>query len=92
MDAEKPTVKAMDPPVMPSHNPLPLSPSQQAQVRQVFYDRARRQCAEEIKGTGAFLRLGRPVVGEVGVASLAELVLPSHHLDINTLPPQTSTL
>lgn len=36
---------------MPSRNPLPLSASQEAQVRDIFYDRVRRQCADEIKGT-----------------------------------------
>lgn len=35
---------------MPSRNPLPLSASQEAQVRDIFYDRVRQQCAEEIKG------------------------------------------
>ncbi|KAH8899397.1 hypothetical protein GQ53DRAFT_741519 [Thozetella sp. PMI_491] len=34
---------------MPSRNPIPLSASQEAQVRDVFYARVRRQCAEEIK-------------------------------------------
>lgn len=35
---------------IPSRNPLPLSASQEAQVRDIFYDRVRQQCAEEIKG------------------------------------------
>ncbi|KAL2258324.1 hypothetical protein VTK26DRAFT_8393 [Humicola hyalothermophila] len=34
---------------MPSRNPLPLSASQEAQVRDVFYARVRRKCADEIK-------------------------------------------
>ncbi|PSR79805.1 cytochrome c oxidase biogenesis protein Cmc1 like-domain-containing protein, partial [Coniella lustricola] len=34
---------------MPSRNPLPLSASQEAQVRDIFYDRVRKQCADEIK-------------------------------------------
>ncbi|EGO52683.1 hypothetical protein NEUTE1DRAFT_72560 [Neurospora tetrasperma FGSC 2508] len=34
---------------MPSRNPLPLSASQEAQVRDIFYARVRRQCTEEIK-------------------------------------------
>ncbi|KAK3397844.1 cytochrome c oxidase biogenesis protein Cmc1 like-domain-containing protein [Sordaria brevicollis] len=34
---------------MPSKNPLPLSASQEAQVRDIFYARVRRQCTEEIK-------------------------------------------
>ncbi|KAI1806548.1 hypothetical protein F4811DRAFT_550783 [Daldinia bambusicola] len=34
---------------MPSRNPLPLSASQEAQVREVFNQRVRSQCAEEIQ-------------------------------------------
>ncbi|KAL2756753.1 hypothetical protein ACRALDRAFT_1075589 [Sodiomyces alcalophilus JCM 7366] len=34
---------------VPSRNPLPLSASQEAQVRDVFYARVRRSCADEIK-------------------------------------------
>ncbi|KAK3301046.1 uncharacterized protein B0H64DRAFT_428978 [Chaetomium fimeti] len=34
---------------MPSRNPLPLSASQEAQVRDIFYDRVRKMCAPEIK-------------------------------------------
>ena len=39
---------------MPSRNPLPLSASQEAQVRDVFYARVRRKCADEIKGVYCF--------------------------------------
>lgn len=35
---------------MPSRNPLPLSASQEAQVREIFHNRVRNQCAAEIKG------------------------------------------
>lgn len=35
---------------MPSKNPLPLSATQEAQVRDVYYARVRGLCAEEIKG------------------------------------------
>lgn len=35
---------------VPSRNPLPLSASQEAQVRDLFYARVRQQCADEIKG------------------------------------------
>ena len=35
---------------MPSRNPLPLSASQEAQVRDIFYARVRSQCGPEIKG------------------------------------------
>ncbi|KAI2469780.1 hypothetical protein F4781DRAFT_442314 [Annulohypoxylon bovei var. microspora] len=34
---------------MPSRNPLPLSASQEAQVREVFNERVRQLCSEEIK-------------------------------------------
>ncbi|KAI1657729.1 cytochrome c oxidase biogenesis protein Cmc1 like-domain-containing protein [Daldinia decipiens] len=34
---------------VPSRNPLPLSASQEAQVREVFNQRVRDQCADEIK-------------------------------------------
>ncbi|KLU88033.1 hypothetical protein MAPG_07020 [Magnaporthiopsis poae ATCC 64411] len=34
---------------MPSRNPIPLSASQEAQVREVFYARVRRLCQPEIK-------------------------------------------
>ncbi|CAK7198549.1 hypothetical protein SEUCBS139899_001212 [Sporothrix eucalyptigena] len=34
---------------MPSHNPLPLSASQEAQVRDLYYERVRQQCHAEIK-------------------------------------------
>ncbi|KAK4229116.1 cytochrome c oxidase biogenesis protein [Podospora fimiseda] len=37
------------PPVIPSRNPLPLSASQEAQVRDIFYARVRSRCSEEIK-------------------------------------------
>jgi COX assembly protein 1 len=35
---------------MPSRNPLPLSASQEAQVRDIFYARVRSHCGDEIKG------------------------------------------
>lgn len=35
---------------MPSHNPLPLSASQEAQVRDIYYERVKNKCHEEIKG------------------------------------------
>ncbi|KAK3330113.1 cytochrome c oxidase biogenesis protein Cmc1 like-domain-containing protein [Apodospora peruviana] len=34
---------------IPSRNPLPLSASQEAQVRDIFYARVRSRCQEEIK-------------------------------------------
>lgn len=35
---------------MPSRNPLPLSATQEVQVREIFYERVRDQCRPEIKG------------------------------------------
>jgi COX assembly protein 1 len=35
---------------VPSRNPLPLSASQEAQVRDIFYQKVRKECADEIKG------------------------------------------
>lgn len=32
-------------------NPLPLSASQEAQVRSIYYARVRSRCGDEIKGT-----------------------------------------
>ncbi|KAH6609467.1 cytochrome c oxidase biogenesis [Trichoderma cornu-damae] len=43
---------------VPSRNPLPLSASQESQVRDIYYARVRRQCAEEIKAFAA-CALGR---------------------------------
>ncbi|KAK4239899.1 cytochrome c oxidase biogenesis protein Cmc1 like-domain-containing protein [Achaetomium macrosporum] len=34
---------------MPSRNPLPLSASQEAQIRDIFHARVRKKCAAEIK-------------------------------------------
>ena len=35
---------------MPSRNPLPLSSTQEAHIREVYHNRVRRQCAKEIEG------------------------------------------
>jgi len=40
---------------VPSRNPIPLSASQEAQVRDVFYARVRSRCTDEIKGEPGFL-------------------------------------
>lgn len=36
---------------MPTRNPLPLSPTQEAQIRELYHERVRRKCSDEIKGT-----------------------------------------
>ena len=43
---------------IPSRNPLPLSASQEAQVRDIFYARVRSHCADEIKGVYILLFRG----------------------------------
>lgn len=45
---------------MPSRNPLPLSASQEAQVREIFYERVRGYCGPEIKGIYGKQTLGNP--------------------------------
>lgn len=35
---------------VPSRNPLPLSASQESQVRDIYYARVRKNCQDEIKG------------------------------------------
>ncbi|KAG6181308.1 hypothetical protein E4U36_004167 [Claviceps purpurea] len=43
---------------VPSRNPLPLSASQEAQVREIYYARVRKQCTKEIKGKQAYMHTG----------------------------------
>ncbi|RGP75160.1 cytochrome c oxidase biogenesis [Fusarium longipes] len=43
---------------VPSRNPLPLSASQEAQVRDIFYQKVRKECSDEIKAFAA-CALGR---------------------------------
>ncbi|KAJ3493489.1 hypothetical protein NLG97_g4696 [Lecanicillium saksenae] len=45
---------------VPSRNPLPLSASQESQVRDIYYARVRKQCAEEIKGVYSSGLLANP--------------------------------
>ncbi|KAI1063015.1 hypothetical protein LB507_005759 [Fusarium sp. FIESC RH6] len=58
------TMATQNPPVpqeklgVPSRNPLPLSASQEAQVRDIFYQKVRKECADEIKAFAA-CALGR---------------------------------
>lgn len=35
----------------PSRNPLPLSASQESQVRELYHKRVRQKCADEVRGT-----------------------------------------
>jgi len=46
-----PTPDSEDRLPMPSRNPLPLSASQEAQIRDIYYARVRSRCADEIKGS-----------------------------------------
>lgn len=63
---------------MPSRNPLPLSASQEAQVRDIFYDRVRQQCAAEIKGMASAYQ---PVHITLVLPSPSPSVPPPPHLD-----------
>ncbi|KAF6844178.1 cytochrome c oxidase biogenesis protein [Colletotrichum musicola] len=49
MAAPNPTGGAGEALPMPSRNPLPLSASQEAQIRDIYYARVRSACAPEIK-------------------------------------------
>lgn len=40
--------------LIPSKNPLPLSATQEAQVRDIYYARVRNHCAKEIKGRSLY--------------------------------------
>lgn len=65
---------------IPSRNPLPLSASQEAQVRDIFYARVRSHCADEIKGMYILLFRG-PETGQ------SELVSPDkYHLRCRDTP------
>lgn len=35
---------------LPSRNPLPLSASQESQVRELYHKRVRNKCADEVRG------------------------------------------
>jgi hypothetical protein len=53
MSIMAPTVPEVEEPPrlpMPSRNPLPLSASQEAQVRELYHSRVRNYCTTEIKG------------------------------------------
>lgn len=50
MAAPNPTGGAGEGLPMPSRNPLPLSASQEAQIRDIYHKRVRSACAPEIKG------------------------------------------
>ena len=45
---------------VPSRNPLPLSASQEAQVRDIYYARVRKNCTEEIKGSSPTISILLP--------------------------------
>ena len=49
--AEPPPTYRPNDPSRNLRNPLPLSASQEAQVRDIYYKKVRSQCADEIKGT-----------------------------------------
>jgi COX assembly protein 1 len=37
-------------PLNPTRKPLPLSASQESQVRELYYKRVRNKCADEVRG------------------------------------------
>ncbi|KAL2106080.1 hypothetical protein VUR80DRAFT_7323 [Thermomyces stellatus] len=41
---------------MPTRNPLPLSATQEAQIREIYHNRVRAHCSEEIKAFAACAR------------------------------------
>ena len=47
------TAPRAGPQVVPSRQPLPLSASQEGQVRDIYYKRVRTKCAEEVRGTAS---------------------------------------
>ncbi|KZZ89736.1 Cytochrome c oxidase biogenesis protein Cmc1-like protein [Moelleriella libera RCEF 2490] len=70
---------------VPSRNPLPLSASQEAQVRDVFYARVRQQCAEEIKAFAA-CALGRTFT--VSFACRAEHRVMNNCMKLHATPEE----
>ena len=49
MTSQPPTSTTPSP--LPSRNPLPLSASQESQVRELYFKRVRTKCANEVRGT-----------------------------------------
>lgn len=60
---------------MPSRNPLPLSASQEAQVRDLYYARVRNKCRAEIKGS--YLPTNQPLCSPTRACPLTPI--PSPH-------------
>lgn len=46
----EPRKPAADPGAIASQRPLPLSASQEQQVRDIYYKRVRNKCADEVRG------------------------------------------
>ncbi|KAK3713350.1 hypothetical protein LTR37_008542 [Vermiconidia calcicola] len=46
---KQPTPSPSQPPLNPSRNPLPLSASQESQVRELYHKRVRQKCADEVR-------------------------------------------
>lgn len=61
-----PTVPTPQGPVNPSRSPLPLSASQESQVRELYHKRVRQKCADEVRGTSppTTHRLVRPACSD----------------------------
>ncbi|KAL0935261.1 cytochrome c oxidase biogenesis protein [Colletotrichum truncatum] len=76
MAAPNPTGGAGEGLPMPSRNPLPLSASQEAQIRDIYYARVRSACAPEIKG--AYSPVSRSII------QVTERLLPSAEMEPGT--------
>ncbi|EFY96385.1 uncharacterized protein G6M90_00g026940 [Metarhizium brunneum] len=70
---------------VPSRNPLPLSASQESQVRDIYYARVRSQCAEEIKAFAA-CALGRTLT--VSFACRAEHRVMNNCMKLHATPEE----
>jgi hypothetical protein len=75
---------------MPSRNPLPLSSSQEAAVREIYYGNVRAKCAEEIKSKSSILRRSSCLEGVAGLCEAATTPLEKHALISRSLTDMSS--
>lgn len=61
------------------HNPLPLSSSQEAEVRKLYYARVRSKCADEVKRELSISFPGTPVKPIILTLCLCVQNLPTVH-------------
>lgn len=74
----------------PSRNPLPLSASQEGQVRELYHKRVRTKCADEVRGKHGHHMSYRYQVDPSDIARSSRLRSLRHlpHLHSNTLLPE----